>query len=257
MTESPSAARPLRVLTVDDHPASRLLLKQQLIRLGYEVVEAENGEQALERWNEQHFDMVITDSNMPVMDGLSLTRLLRERQQKSLIILGLTANAQPEERSRCIAAGMDDCLFKPLNLKELETGLQRTSQKEATTGSAHPESLSRFINLDNLRSLTGHDNILLFTLLNATRDENQRDMQPCLTLAHQEDWAALAYHVHRLAGAADIIGANTIAQQCRSLEKVCEGATLLVEAEILPRLQTLLADLAALNQAISAYTTAR
>ncbi|HDR2374869.1 TPA: response regulator [Enterobacter asburiae] len=74
-------ARPLRILTVDDHPASRLLLKQHLIRLGYEVVESENGDQVLERWNEQHFDMVITDSNMPVMDGLALTRLLRERQQ--------------------------------------------------------------------------------------------------------------------------------------------------------------------------------
>lgn len=257
MTESPSAARPLRILTVDDHPASRLLLKQQLIRLGYEVVEAENGEQALVRWSEQQVDMVITDCNMPVMDGLTLTRLLRERQQKPLIILGLTANAQPEERSRCIAAGMDDCLFKPLNLKQLEAGLQRVSPKEATTKPADPEGLGQFIRVDNLRSLTGDDNTLLFTLLNATRDENQRDMQPCLTLARQGDWAALAYHVHRLAGAADIIGATAIAQQCRSLEKACEGTTLPVESDIVPRLQALLRDITALNQAITAFTTPR
>lgn len=257
MTQSPSAAHPLRILTVDDHPASRLLLKQQLMRLRYEVVEAENGEQALERWNEQHFDIVITDSNMPVMDGLALTRLLRERQQKTLIILGLTANAQPEERSRCIAAGMDDCLFKPLNMKQLEAGLLRTSQKEATKEHAHPDGLSRFINLANLRLLAGHDINLLFTLLNTTRDENQRDMHPCLALAHQGDWTALAYHMHRLAGAAAIIGANTIAQQCRSLEKVCEDLTLPAKSEMQPRLQTLLANLAALNQAISMFTSPR
>lgn len=250
------AARPLRILTVDDHPASRILLKQQLLRLGYDVVVAESGEQALKCWEEQHFDMVITDCNMPGIDGLTLTQLLRERQQKTLIILGLTANAQPEERRRCIAAGMDDCLFKPLNLKQLEANLQRVS-KDTVTESPPAEGLGRFIRLDTLLSLTGHDNNLVFTLLNATRDENQRDMQPCLTLARQGDWPTLAYHLHRLAGAADIIGAKAIAQQCRRLEKLCEMATLPVEAEILPLLQAMLVDVEALNQAISAYTRAR
>ncbi|BBS37343.1 hypothetical protein WP5S18E01_21900 [Enterobacter cloacae] len=248
---------PLRILTVDDHPANRLLLRQQLTRLGHEVVEAENGEQALECCSEQHFDLLITDCQMPVMDGLTLTRLLRERQQQPLIILGLTANAQPEEHRRCIAAGMDDCLFKPLHLKQLEAGLQRLSQKDKSPVLAHPEGLARFINLDTLQSLTSHNPPLLFTLLNTTRDENQRDMQSCLPLACQGKWAALAHRLHRLAGAADIIGAHTLAQQCRVLENACKTVTLPVEAEILPRLQTLLTTLAALNQAISVYTTTR
>jgi two-component system sensor histidine kinase EvgS len=157
-----------------------------LTRLGHEVVEAENGEQALECCSEQHFDLLITDCQMPVMDGLTLTRLLRERQQQPLIILGLTANAQPEERRRCIAAGMDDCFFKPLHLKQLEAGLQRLSQKDKSPVLAHPEGLARFINLDTLQSLTSHNPHLLFTLLNTTRDENQRDMQSCLPLACQQ-----------------------------------------------------------------------
>jgi two-component system sensor histidine kinase EvgS len=152
---------PLRILTVDDHPANRLLLRQQLTRLGHEVVEAENGEQALECCSEQHFDLLITDCQMPVMDGLTLTRLLRERQQQPLIILGLTANAQPEERRRCIAAGMDDCLFKPLHLKQLEAGLQRLSQKDKSPVLAHPEGLARFINLDTLQSLTSHNPLII------------------------------------------------------------------------------------------------
>ncbi|HDR2374870.1 TPA: Hpt domain-containing protein [Enterobacter asburiae] len=80
---------------------------------------------------------------------------------------------------------------------------------------------------------------------------------PCFRLAYQKDWTALAYHEHRLAGAADIIGANTIAQQGRSLEKACEKQTLSAKAEMLPRLQTLLANLAALHHAISTYTTPR
>lgn len=152
---------------------------------------------------------------------------------------------------------MDDCLFKPLNLTQLKADLQRISQKEATKEPAHVDGLFRFINLDNLRLLAGHDITLLCTLLNTTRDENQRNMPPCFRLAYQKDWAALAYHEHRLAGAADIIGANTIAQQCRSLEKACEKQTLSAKAEMLPRLQTLLANLAALHHAISTYTTPR
>lgn len=76
-------------------------------------------------------------------------------------------------------------------------------------------------------------------------------------LACQGKWAALAHRLHRLAGAADIIGAHTLAQQCRVLENACKTVMLPVEAEILPRLQTLLTTLAALNQAISVYTTTR
>lgn len=63
--------------------------------------------------------------------------------------------------------------------------------------------------------------------------------------------------IYIAAGAADIIGATAIAQQCRSLEKACEGTTLPVESEIVPRLQALLRDIAALNQAITAFTTPR
>ncbi|RUU69004.1 response regulator, partial [Mesorhizobium sp. M7A.F.Ca.MR.362.00.0.0] len=74
---------------------------------------------ALRYWQEQTIDLVITDCSMPIMDGLALTKQLRTRQKKPLTILGLTANAQPEERVRCIAAGMDDCLFKPLRLSQL------------------------------------------------------------------------------------------------------------------------------------------
>lgn len=68
----------LRVLIVDDHPSSRLLLKRQLATSGIVADEAENGEEALRHLQQQHYDLLITDLNMPAMDGIELTRQVRK-----------------------------------------------------------------------------------------------------------------------------------------------------------------------------------
>ncbi|MBP1133084.1 two-component system sensor histidine kinase EvgS [Serratia sp. PL17] len=222
LLEAEDRAQPLRILAVDDHPANRLLLKQQLVRLGHCVTEAENGEQALALWRENHFELVITDCNMPVMDGLALTRQLRKQQRTSLTILGLTANAQPEERARCIAAGMDDCLFKPLRLPQLETllkGIPRSKEKHAASAT----TLEQRLDLPALRALANNDTHLLYGLLETTRDENQRDLLRAEQWLAAGDWTALAQSLHRLAGSAQIIGASDVAGECRTLEHACEG----------------------------------
>jgi len=244
--------RPLRILTVDDHPANRLLLTQQLTRLGHTVVEAENGESALRCWAEHDPDLVITDCNMPVMDGLTLTRRLRENQKKPLIILGLTANAQPEERKRCIAAGMDDCLFKPLRLKQLETLLQQIPRHDQNALPAGIPPLESLIDLNAVLELANQDQTLLRTLLIATRDENERDIQACRLASEQGNIPGLAHHLHRLAGATEIIGASGYARECRTLEKECEENATLSPSDL--HLQKVLSSLNELNQAITIFT---
>ncbi len=89
----------MSILIADDHPTNRLLLKRQLNLLGYDVDEATDGVQALHKVSMQHYDLLITDVNMPNMDGFELTRKLRE-QNSSLPIWGLTANAQANEREK-------------------------------------------------------------------------------------------------------------------------------------------------------------
>jgi two-component system sensor histidine kinase EvgS len=247
--------RPLQILAVDDHPANRLLLKQQLTRLGHKVVEAENGELALQYWEKQDFDLVITDCNMPVMDGLTLTRILRKEQKRPVIILGLTANAQPEERSRCIDAGMDDCLFKPLRLTQLADLLQKVPRQNSAPPIPEQKELEALVDLHALRELANHDNALLFSLLNTTKNENERDMEVCVTLAKQAKWEKLQQHLHRLAGSADIICAPCIADSCRKLEKACSEQNTPDTADILPRVQEVLSAFKMLNQAITSFTS--
>ncbi|MBP1015274.1 ATP-binding protein, partial [Serratia fonticola] len=110
-----SGPKALRIVIADDHPTNRLLLRRQLATLGYRVDEAIDGVAALALIEANPYDLLITDLNMPNMDGITLTRRVREFN-RDIIIWGLTANAQAEEKERCLAMGMNLCLFKPVDL---------------------------------------------------------------------------------------------------------------------------------------------
>lgn len=113
----------VHILIVDDHPINRRLLADQLISLGYHSVStASDGLDALGALAKLHADIVLTDVNMPNMDGYQLTARLRQ-QGRTAPIIGVTANALAEERERCIQVGMDSCLSKPVTLEELQASL--------------------------------------------------------------------------------------------------------------------------------------
>ncbi|WP_313463804.1 response regulator, partial [Pseudomonas nitroreducens] len=108
----------LRVLLVEDNPINQLILRDQLETLGCTVELAVDGRQALTRWQPDAFDVVLTDVNMPHLNGYELARALRQRGYRGPII-GATANAMHEENERCLAAGMNLCLLKPVDLRTL------------------------------------------------------------------------------------------------------------------------------------------
>ncbi len=112
----------IRLLVVDDHPINRRLLADQLGSLGYQVITANDGLDALDVLAKNPVDIVLTDVNMPNMDGYRFTQRLREMGQ-TLPVIGVTANALAEERQRCLQAGMDNCLSKPVTLDTLQQSL--------------------------------------------------------------------------------------------------------------------------------------
>ena len=111
------------VLLVDDHPINRMLLMRQAQLLGDATESAEDGVEALEKWRSGRFAIVITDCNMPRMDGYALAREIRRLEgghaEQRTPIIACTANAMAGEAEKCFAAGMDDCLVKPVELNEL------------------------------------------------------------------------------------------------------------------------------------------
>ena len=120
-TAKPASTQRGRILLVEDNPVNQLVAKGMLAKLGCEVAIAAHGAEALEQLEEGHFDLVLMDCNMPVMDGYEASRRIRQSGRwPNLPIVALTANAMPEERERCRAAGMNDYLAKPFRREELE-----------------------------------------------------------------------------------------------------------------------------------------
>ncbi len=118
----------LKVLLVEDNGVNQKVAVRMLQKLGCEVVVAGDGQQALEVLERDSFDVVLMDVQMPVMDGLTATRLLRTREQgtgRHQIVIALTANAMRSDREQCFEAGMDDYLSKPLTLEALRMVLMR------------------------------------------------------------------------------------------------------------------------------------
>ena len=112
----------IMILIVDDHPINRMLLSEQLGTLGYQVKTAQDGVDALNVISRSEIDIVLSDVNMPNMDGYRLTQRLRQLGH-AFPVVGVTANALAEEKQRCMDAGMDNCLSKPVTLDVLKTTL--------------------------------------------------------------------------------------------------------------------------------------
>lgn len=119
----------LKILLADDNAVNRLLARRLLNKAGHEVILAENGREALEAWEAEQPDVILMDVQMPVMDGLEATQLIRSLEQDKQFnptpIIALTANALERDRQQCLAAGMDDFLSKPFQIQALLDVVQR------------------------------------------------------------------------------------------------------------------------------------
>ena len=115
----------MQALLVEDNPVSRRLGVLQLNRLGFTVDAAENGDAAIEKCASNSYDAVLMDVQMPGKDGFETTQAIRAQEKTHVPIIALTANAMVEDRERCLGAGMDDYLAKPLKIDCLMTLLRR------------------------------------------------------------------------------------------------------------------------------------
>jgi two-component system sensor histidine kinase EvgS len=246
----------LRVLLVDDHPANRLLLGQQLHFLGHTLCEAEDGAQAfaLAMGESKPFDAVITDVNMPVMNGYELARKIRiferETSRKACRVIGFTANAQLEERQRCLDAGMDECLFKPVGLDALKACLGMLAPRQAAPDQVDSEVTNALpagqFDLEVIDSLTGGDQQLVRLLFNELHKSNNLDLRQLDEGLSAGRWRDQGQLVHRFKGAARMVGAQPVVLAALAYE---DGVAESVEDEEMQRLATGLRRALALLQA--------
>ncbi|MFL1544993.1 transporter substrate-binding domain-containing protein [Pseudomonas sp. O39] len=230
----PEIVQTWKVLVVDDHAINREILRQQMSFLGHEVVEAENGSVALEKWLKGGLDIVLTDCHMPLMSGPELAKAIRqeerEQQRQACVIVGLTADAQPEEIERSIQAGMNDCLIKPVGLDVLAERISAihhlVRQNLGYKPVINTEPLQHFdqgvlYDLAPLEELTGSDTALMNHLIDELMVSNRKDLEDLIQLVEDQNTSELFELGHRIKGAARVVTANRLITCCERLEQVC------------------------------------
>lgn len=207
----------LNILVAEDNPINQAIIKEQLEALGCQVTLAANGEQALEQWLPQRFDIALTDVNMPVMNGYDLARELRLREPE-LPIIGVTANALREEGRRCLATGMNSWIVKPMSLQTLRGQLSKLCQVPGKSAplAARPglRSENRPVSPHPVRDRIQVSERMRPLFLSTMHDDLQRLAKALETGSGK----AAAERLHSIAGAMGAVQAGALARACAELE---------------------------------------
>lgn len=185
----------------EDNPINSAIIKEQLEALGCSVVTAVNGEQALVQWRPGQFDLVLTDVNMPLMNGYELAQALRQ-QDADIPIIGVTANALREEGEHCAAVGMNAWMVKPLSLSTLRKQLLLHCKANV----AEPG----IVVMDQVQLSPKMRELFASTL--------QADIQGVRAALERADANAVAQQLHSMAGALGAVRAENLATAFVDLE---------------------------------------
>ncbi|TAN02751.1 MAG: response regulator [Rhodanobacteraceae bacterium] len=265
----PAQAMTGKVLLVEDHPVNQKVAQKLLERLGLAVDVAENGEVALDKVGQHAYAMVLMDCQMPVLDGYSATRRLREIESEQgkprLPVIAMTAHAMSGDRERCLQAGMDDYLSKPLDRQLLEQTLARWMQQSpqaiAEAASAAPatsitptEAAKPAMNISpppdtlDTATLVDLEDIMgdeLVTLVDAYLRDGETRMQNLHEAAARGDSAEVGKLAHSLKSSSANLGAMPLSTRARQVEEAARSGTLANPADSVAALEKLYANAAA------------
>lgn len=231
---------PLRVLVVEDNPVNQKVLQRLLHRLGYQPDLAASGLEGVTAVQQQSYDVVLMDIQMPGMDGVTATRRIRTMEQLSPQpkIIAVTAHAMAGDRENYLAAGMDDYLSKPIQLETLVEVLYRCGSANGRSASspsitndvpsqATPPARSDPIDLTALEAMIGSD---VEEFLAEMAPLFIEDAAPLLTemqqAAAQDDAETLYRAAHTLKGASASLGMTTLADLCLEVEQLSKSNSL-------------------------------
>ncbi len=210
-------ANRVHILAVDDYPANLKLIQALLASLNIQVTLLESGQEAISLTQEILFDLILMDIQMPTMDGIETTRLLRRtnNKNKKTPIIALTAHAMNADKEMLLQAGMDDYLSKPLSEADLLNVLERWISKEKL----HPDLLEEYPidRAEGLRLAAGKADLAeeFLSGLIALLTQEQGSIQ---TLFQAQEWAQLGNLIHKIHGACCYTGVPTLKKAIATLE---------------------------------------
>lgn len=208
-----------KVLIAEDNIVNQKVASQYLKKLGFEVAVANNGEEAVELFKNNSFDLIFMDCQMPVLNGYQATQKILElqsRQSKTVPIVALTAEGTSGEKTKCFAAGMNDFLNKPLVFEHLATLLKKyfkiTSPVTENTNDSNTSEIFK------LSSIMVGDQLLLEVLFEDYQVSSPELIQALQTAFKNKDTEALSAAAHTLKSASATLGASKVSAICQKLE---------------------------------------
>jgi PAS domain S-box-containing protein len=248
--------RPLRVLLAEDNPFNQRVGVLTLEAAGHTVRVAANGREAVAAWQQEAFDVVLMDVQMPEMDGFEATAALRAAERatgRHTPVVAVTAHAMKGDRERCLAAGMDGYVTKPIRPEELwrtiaeclsrkdEGGrMKDEGRQERPSGSSfilHPSSLQpEFLDRGALLGSVGGDEALLAEVVTLFRTDSGRLLEEISAALQRGDARAVERAAHTLKGSVRFFGAAAAAEAALGLERMGRSGDLAGGREALARL---------------------
>ncbi|CAB3830867.1 Sensor histidine kinase RcsC [Achromobacter mucicolens] len=207
----------LSILVAEDNPINQATLQHQLEQLGCEVTLASDGAEALMLWGLARYDVVLTDVNMPRMNGYELVQALRA-QGATVPVIGVTANAMREEEERCLAAGMTSWLVKPISLSTLRRHLQGSGAQPADAAEAAAQP--RATRQPEPEPAVPEKYRALFI---STMEADVTQMVRALEI---NDQRLLGRTLHRMRGALSVMQMTAITERLEALEDLLRGTGL-------------------------------
>ncbi|WP_425615699.1 ammonium transporter [Anatilimnocola sp. NA78] len=241
----PAQKRDAKILVAEDNEVNQQVVSEILAAAGFDCQLVSNGRWAFDEVQKHVFDLVLMDCQMPEMDGFETTRAIRKKEtsegsQRHLPIIALTANAVAGDRERCLNAGMDGYVTKPINPTTLIDAIENllsqvefssvAKESETTsepTSEATPDSLESFVSvpvldIPPLRARCMHDDSFLQRVLGKALTRIPADVMSIVTAVEQTDFESLARSAHALAGMSANLEAQQLLAAARSLENIAK-----------------------------------
>ncbi|MDD5328521.1 MAG: ATP-binding protein [Sulfuricella sp.] len=234
--EKPAAAEVTpasSVLVAEDNPVNRKVMLYMLQKIGVDAVIVDNGKEALEALAKSRYDLLLMDCQMPGMDGFEATSAIRRRERAAhaerMPIVAMTANAMAGDRDKCLAAGMDDYLMKPLARNALEAALKKWLPRQGTA----PDP----VDLESLHATFRQDRQIVAELIALYLDTTPPLLEQFTAAIGRKDPAG-AKVAHEIRGASTYIAAHGMAGLAREAETAVKSEKWGEAEEIAERMET-------------------
>ena len=240
--QTPALVRTLKILLAEDSLVNQRLAVGLLERHGHDIVVANNGQEAMNALSQQSFDLVLMDVQMPELDGLEATRRIRHREQQAgnghVPIIAMTAHALKGDRERCLAAGMDEYVAKPIRERQLLAAIravlpdaggfrEASSELHKQSEIGRPELETPVIDWNAALETCGGDHALLRDIVEAFLEEQPRRLAEIRRGIDERDFELLNRAAHTVKGSMRYFSAQGVYERALALEQL--GASHTVE----------------------------